>query len=373
MRSIVIGLVITLVGLVHYYVGRKLTLLLNSFLPFKTGIFITIIFALGAISTLATYTQSNMSVGGFIGKLGAYWLGFILTSFVIFGLTDLTLKIIGLFRKDFNTSHQLYTILPFVVIIGFFVYGIWHATQLKVAEYQVTVDKKSDIDSLNIVVFSDVHLGYINDVHRLEKIVELTNEQNPDLILIPGDLFDGNFEAVQNPKRILQLFNQLKAKYGVYLAWGNHDAGANFDKMKAFIQDSNITLLEDEVILIEDKFAIAGRKDVNPLGDQKDKRKDIDPAIEELDPSIPLIVMDHQPSTINDYDSNVDLIVAGHTHQGQIFPFSLVTRFYFDVDYGYHKTPKNNQVIVTSGAGTWGPPMRIGTNSEIANIKVQFK
>lgn len=373
MRSIVIGLVITLVGLIHYYVGRKLTFLLNSVLPIKTGIFIAVIFALCAIATLATYTQSNMNVGSLIGKLGSYWMGFILTSLVIFGLTDIILKIISLFRKNFDTSHQLYTVLPLIAIISLFVYGVWHATQLKTTEYQVTIDKKSELDSLNIVMFSDVHLGYINDVHKLEKIVDLVNEQKPDLVLIPGDLFDGNFKAVQDPERTLQLFNQLKTKYGVYLSWGNHDAGENFDKMKAFIKDSNITLLEDEVILIENKIAIAGRKDVNPIGNQDEKRKNIDDALEELDESVPLIVLDHQPSTINDYDSNVDLIVAGHTHQGQVFPFSLVTRLAFDVDYGYYKTPKNNQVIVTSGAATWGPPMRIGTNSEIVKINLQFQ
>ncbi|MGY3779196.1 metallophosphoesterase [Isobaculum melis] len=373
MRNLIFGIIITVFGFMHYYVGHKLAILLDGILPFNTDILIAMLFACCAVSTLATYLLSDKNVGGFIGKLGSYWLGIILTSLVLFGLTDLLLQCIHLFKKDFNPADQLSIGLPLIVIIGVFIYGVWHAKQLKTTEYQITIDKKSDLASLNIVMFSDIHLGYINDAHQFEKIVSLVNEQQPDLILIPGDLFDGNFEAVQEPDRIMQLFHQLKAKYGVYLSWGNHDAGANFDKMKAFIKDSNITLLEDELILIENKLAIAGRKDISPIGNQNEKRKEMAASLAEVDASIPLIVLDHQPSTIHDYEENVDLIVAGHTHQGQVFPFSLVTRLAFAVDYGYYQTAHHNQVIVTSGAKTWGPPMRIGTNCEIVKIKVTFQ
>ena len=120
-------------------------------------------------------------------------------------------------------------------------------------------------------------------------------------------------------------------------------------------------------------MALFGRVDPSPIGGFGElKRKEITESIASLDPKLPVVVMDHTPSNIEQYGENVDLVLAGHTHKGQIFPGSLITNAVFVVDYGhYQKDTVSPHVIVTSGVGTWGMPMRVGSNNEIVSINLR--
>ncbi|RUS50874.1 serine/threonine protein phosphatase, partial [Kurthia sp. 3B1D] len=195
----------------------------------------------------------------------------------------------------------------------------------------------------------------------------------PDFILIPGDFFNDDFTAIQDPKRVSDLFKQLKATYGVYGTLGNHDGGKTFSQMVQLLEESNITLLNDEYVVIDDKLALVGRVDPSPIGGFNGlKRQDVSHLLKEIDSSMPTIVLDHTPSNLEQYSNDVDLILSGHTHRGQIFPGSLITNLVFEVDYGhFQKNADSPQIIVTSGVGTWGMPMRVGTNNEIVEIYIK--
>jgi predicted MPP superfamily phosphohydrolase len=359
----------------NFYIGRKVIFVLSQLTSVKLDGAVWLIVGLCTLASMAALLLAEMNVSGIIGKIGSYWLSLWLLALVVFGLTELFLKIAGkltLLCAQFTLGSWLMAIAVVLILFG---YGSWQAQQLRVKKYQVTLASDSNAtQKLKAVLISDVHLGYVNDAKKLTKIVTKINALKPDVVFISGDLFDGNFQALQQPEQIKKQFNRLSSTYGTYMCWGNHDAGSTFQKMKELVESSDIMLLEDELTVVGQSLIVAGRKDTQPIGAQGGRRKELKKKLQHLDTRLPKIVLDHQPSTIDEYDDPAMLILAGHTHKGQIFPFSLVTRAYFTVDYGYYrKDSASPQVIVSSGVGTWGPPLRIGTQSEIVQIDLTIE
>lgn len=276
-----------------------------------------------------------------------------------------------------------------VIIISFS--GIYHAKHIKVTPYKITVDKSApDMDSLKIVLLADTHFGYNSGAVHAQEIVDKINEQNPDLVCIAGDIFDNEYDAVRKPEKISEILRTIRSKYGVYACWGNHDlnepilAGFTFKhkkedskqlkdpRMKRFLQNSNIQLLEDEAVLIDNSFYVVGRKDASLIEKIEEKRKTPAQLTQKLDKDKTIIVIDHQPKELQDIaDAGVDLDLCGHTHDGQTFPGNFTVKFLWENPCGYlQKGSMHN--IVTSGSGVWGPAMRVGTDSEICTINLIF-
>ena len=276
-----------------------------------------------------------------------------------------------------------------VIIISFS--GIYHAKHIKVTPYKITVDKSApDMDSLKIVLLADTHFGYNSGAVHAQEIVDKINEQNPDLVCIAGDIFDNEYDAVREPEKISEILRTIRSKYGVYACWGNHDlnepilAGFTFKhkkedskqlkdpRMKRFLQNSNIQLLEDEAVLIDNSFYVVGRKDASLVEKIEEKRKTPAPLTQKLDKDKTIIVIDHQPKELQDIaDAGVNLDLCGHTHDGQTFPGNFTVKFLWENPCGYlQKGSMHN--IVTSGSGVWGPAMRVGTDSEICTIDLTF-
>lgn len=276
-----------------------------------------------------------------------------------------------------------------VIIISFS--GIYHAKHIKVTPYKITVDKSApDMDSLKIVLLADTHFGYNSGAVHAQEIVDKINEQNPDLVCIAGDIFDNEYDAVREPEKISEILRTIRSKYGVYACWGNHDlnepilAGFTFKhkkedskqlkdpRMKRFLQNSNIQLLEDEAVLIDNSFYVVGRKDASLIEKIEEKRKTPAQLTQKLDKDKTIIVIDHQPKELQDIaDAGVDLDLCGHTHDGQTFPGNFTVKFLWENPCGYlQKGSMHN--IVTSGSGVWGPAMRVGSDSEICTINLIF-
>lgn len=276
-----------------------------------------------------------------------------------------------------------------VIIISFS--GIYHAKHIKVTPYKITVDKSApDMDSLKIVLLADTHFGYNSGAVHAQEIVDKINEQQPDLVCIAGDIFDNEYDAIREPEKISEILRTIRSKYGVYACWGNHDlnepilAGFTFKhkkedskqlkdpRMKRFLQNSNIQLLEDEAVLIDNSFYVVGRKDASLIEKIEEKRKTPAQLTQKLDKDKTIIVIDHQPKELQDIaDAGVDLDLCGHTHDGQTFPGNFTVKFLWENPCGYlQKGSMHN--IVTSGSGVWGPAMRVGTDSEICTINLTF-
>lgn len=322
--------------------------------------------------TISTYLLSSRNVGLIVGKLGCYWMGVSLLTFIFLLIVRLLNKAISVIGFT-SISNSYEFIIALIIVVTIFTTGVYNSIKIKVKDYNIGINKNCDLDRLKIVAISDLHLRYINVNKKLKKSVEMINKENADLVVILGDIFDGNFKAIQSERETKEILNKIESKYGTYLCWGNHDAGETFPLMRKFISETNVKLLEDEFINVDDKFIILGRKDSLPIGNQGSVRQDISEISKNIDNKLPLIVLDHQPSNINEYMNIGDLVLSGHTHGGQVYPLNFITSNIFETDYGHKAYENGTQIIVTSGLFTWGPPMRIGTNNEIICVNVLFK
>ena len=241
---------------------------------------------------------------------------------------------------------------------------------------------------LRIALIADLHLGGSVGLPHARKMKKIIDRMQPDLIIYAGDIFDNDFDAIDKPGEIAAVFRSLSSTYGSYACWGNHDidevilAGFTFNsgsaattsdpRMDQFLVDANIRLLKDETVLIGDSFYLIGRLDASCRQKSGIIRKTAAELIRPLDASRPVIVIDHQPSELSELAAaDADLVLSGHTHDGQLFPGNITTRIGWKNSCG--KLVLGNMTsIVTSGVGVWGPAMRIGTDSEVAEVDVTF-
>jgi predicted MPP superfamily phosphohydrolase len=217
-----------------------------------------------------------------------------------------------------------------------------------------------------IVQLSDVHIGGLINVSSIEQIVKKVNQLKPDIVAITGDLVDIKLEFA---KPALEKLNNLDTKYGTYFIAGNHEYIHGIDTIIRYMKTLNLKVLENESVYIGDLidgFNLAGVYDV--MGYRlKQKEPNIQKALAKTKEYRPTVLLAHQPRFIDEVN-NVDLVLSGHTHGGQIFPFNYLVRLQQPYLAGLYQHNKDTQIYVNKGTGFWGPPMRLGTNCEITNI-----
>ena len=327
--------------------------------------------------------------------IGNYFLGVIQYIVLIVILADLIrilLKKTKIVNEKILSSKITFIISGSICIlltILLSTYGVIHSKKIVYTDYNVNINKITNIDNLKISLVSDIHLGYNTHLSHIKKMVDMINNSNSDLVLIAGDIFDNNYEAIGNDEDIINELKRIKSKYGVYAVYGNHDidekilAGFTFNwdksevlidpRMEEFLSKSNIKTLRDETILIDDSFYLIGRLDYHKYGIKINERKTIEELIKDIDIDKPIIVLDHEPYELNELsNNNVDLDLSGHTHNGQMFPSNILIKVIWDNPYGLLKVG-NMTSIVTSGIGVYGPNMRVLTTAEVVNINVNFK
>ena len=247
-------------------------------------------------------------------------------------------------------------------------YGFYHARHIRVKRYTAPILKRP----FRLVLISDVHLGAVGSEERLPELIERINAEEPDLVCIAGDLIDNSYEAIRDLERAAGLLGSIKSRCGVYACLGNHDAGESVLDMQRFMAQAGIHVLREEYAVL-DSVQLLGRLDAKPHGGYGGEQRQATEALLAVrpQPELPLLVLDHDPGAISQYDGRASLLLCGHTHNGQIFPGSLVIRAINICGYGYYRRDEHSpHVVVSSGAGAWGPPLRIGTDCEIAVIEL---
>jgi predicted MPP superfamily phosphohydrolase len=260
------------------------------------------------------------------------------------------------------------------LVAGLVTYGVVNRTfVLRTPSYDVTLASPSGAQpDVKIALVADLHLGQVNREGHLDDVVDAIIGADADLIVLAGDSFDGNYYSIGDPEPICAQLRRLSAPLGVFAVLGNHDGGSTAPKMVEFLESCGIDVLLDEAVSIADRFTLVGRRDSSPIMGGVGERTDV-PGLAEGTLLQPVIVVDHQPSHLRDYVGMADLMLSGHTHAGQLWPFTLVVNAMFEVSYGHYQVPDETlQAVVTSGAGTWGPPLRVGTFSEVASITLHF-
>ena len=384
--------------IVNFYIARWLLRWMKACHPVlalaTVRIFTAAFYSFLALSPLCAFLISGEPWHRFFKVLSNYWFG---TFFYII-LTVLFLDALRflLKRTSWIKSKQLYYRKIFVVsgifsvllVVLVSVYGICHGQDIQLRLQEITVEKSWKEDEMTIVLLSDLHFGYSTNLGLIQKMVDQINEQNADLICIAGDIFDNEYEAIGDPDRLAALLSTLKSRYGTYACYGNHDvsekilAGFTFHqeeaviqdpRFEAFLQKAGIILLDDEVIKIDDSFYLAGRKDPSKARKEGEERLSAAELLGNLDKTLPTFVLDHQPKELSELAAaGVDLSLSGHTHNGQMFPGNLLVSMMWENPYGYLQVG-NMASYVTSGAGVWGPAMRVGTDSEIVVLRLYFR
>lgn len=312
-----------------------------------------------------------VSVSSILYKVGTSWFVFLLYLLLFTLLGDL-LRVSRLVPANMMNLYSKENWMIFSLVITFLLL-LMSAGYLKYKnkvriDLPITVDKTMPNDStLRIVAVSDIHLGYGIGKDELNDWIELINKENPDIVLIGGDIIDNSVR----PLRYANMendFRKIKSKYGVYTILGNHEYISGVDKSVQFIKDAGIHLLRDETVLIDSAFYLVGRDDrSNP------DRKALSDLMTSVDKSKPVILLDHQPYNLEQAENNgVDLQFSGHTHRGQIWPISLITDYMYEKSYGFLKKGDAN-IYVSSGIGIWGGKFRIGTQSEYVVIDLKTK
>lgn len=329
-------------------------------------------------------------------RLGYYWFGFILYFFIALGIALLVRFIIWSFTRkksyDVTLARNFTAIFVILFTALMSIYGIDNAHKLRITDYEVTSNKQSSLDQMNIVLLADLHLGYNVGVEEMQDMVDKVNELNPDIVVLAGDIFDNEYEAIENPEEIVKILSGMKAKYGKFATYGNHDIqekilmGFTFnwskeakakvqadERMNKFVEDSGFIFLYDSFKQIGDSVYVYGRPDASKINFGNTSRVDASQITQNLDLNKTIICIDHEPSELNELAAaGVDLDLSGHTHNGQVWPGTLTINLFWDNAYGMKKID-NMTSIVTSGVGLFGVNMRTGCYPEIVNIKLKFK
>ena len=358
----------------HYYIARRWYTALSVRYPRLHRRHFVLGLMTPAVLLVLGFTRSMLPLPTWLkeglGLVFAYWLGVFIYLLLFTLLAELVLLAVRLCKAQRYTAIRLVAmVLAAVLGLSTALYGFVHAGQIELRPYEVELDTAVDLSGLKVVLVTDLHLGAVGSESRLEMVVEEINRQKPDVVCIAGDFFDSDFAAISDPQRVAELWQSEDSTYCVYACPGNHDAGKTAAQMAAYWSRCGITLLNEAYTVIDNRLVLVGRADASPIGRAQGRERASMSTIYTGDGDLPVVVMDHNPSHIDEYDGIADLILCGHTHQGQVFPAMLVTDTLYEVDYGYYRRDAAApQVIVSSGAGSWGMPMRVGTDHEIVCI-----
>lgn len=239
-----------------------------------------------------------------------------------------------------------------------FLYGYLHYQHKHREEIQLSTEKQLS-KPMKIVAMSDLHIGYHNRRSELHRWVEMINAEQPDLILIAGDIIDGSMRPVIE-QQMHEEFKLLKAP--VYACIGNHEYYSGEPRARQFYQEANIHLLQDSCVTVGD-LCIIGRDDRTNF-----HRDSLDVLMKKADRSKYCILLDHQPYHLDQAErQQVDLQFSGHTHHGQVWPISWITEHVYECAFGSYQRG-NTRYYISSGLGLWGGKFRIGTRSEYVVI-----
>lgn len=319
----------------------------------------------GALLLFVTFAlrdskQIPFSLGHTLFQIGAGWLVFTFYMVIFLACADL----IKVFNNSFKYGFVTSIILTFCLLI----YGYIRYQHPDKQVINIVVNKQlATINKLKIVAISDWHLGLGMTKKKLQKDVDFINAQNPDIILIGGDLIDNSITPVIDQEMEKEL-NRLYATMGIYMVPGNHEYISGIENCMDFLHKTPIKLLKDAVETLPCGIQLIGRDDKS-----NDNRLPVNELTKLVSKSLPVILIDHQPYELDKVEATgaVDLQFSGHTHNGQIFPLSLLTGYLFDISYGYKKRGNTN-FYVSSGLSLWGPPFRIGTRSEMVVFECSF-
>lgn len=357
MKMMFLAIIVAYAGGNIYIFCRALQQMAN--IPIWGRVLFGVLFWVVVVSLFVAMGLRNSAIPAAISRtmfnIGSIWLLFTLYMVIALIITDLVHLAVPSFRGGFW--------IALVAVGALLGYGHWRYLHPRVVELDLTIERPIEGGEMKIVAVSDVHLGEGTGRTKLRRYVDMINAQQPDVVLIAGDLIDNSVVPVVRDKMLDEMD---RIDVPIYLALGNHEYISDLAKVEALLSNSSVRLLRDSIATLPNGVQLVGRDDRSNR-----HRKPLSALIEKTDTSRPIVVIDHQPYHLNEADSlGIDLQFSGHTHRGQVWPLNWLTDRIYEQSYGYRRW-SHAHIYVSSGLSLWGPPFRIGTQSEIVVIRLK--
>ena len=325
------------------------------------GSFLTMMFGMGGM-----YDRASLPVGTALYEIGTSSVFVMMYLVIIFLILDLG-RLVRLVSRTLLYNNWWTALGITLVMIAIFVYGNLHY-QHKYRQELTLTTKKHLTRPMKLVMVSDLHIGYHNPRKELHRWVDMINAEKPDLVLIAGDIIDMSMRPIRE-ERMAEEFHRLTAP--VYACLGNHEYYSGQPGALQFYHDAGIHLLRDSAVVVGD-LCIIGRDDRANF-----HRKSLGRIVKEnellISHSSFLILLDHQPYHLEQAERHhIDFQFSGHTHYGQVWPISWITKRVYECAFGSYQRG-NTRYYVSSGLGIWGGKFRIGTRSEYIVAEVRGK
>ena len=360
--------IIAVVSVSLFYLGVKTASLLKVGTVKEWGGFKR--FSLGLLITLAAFGLMILCIDFVNAIVCAIYLA------MIWAVCDFVFWLLGkISRVKMKPGYSAITALVACVSAlsagWYFDHNVWQT------DYELATTK--NISDLKMAMIADSHIGTTFDADGFAEHLQKIQAQNPDIVVVVGDYVDDG-TSKENMLKATKALGQMKTKYGIYFVFGNHDRGYYGAAHRGFSADelidelnkNGIKVLRDESVLIDDDFYLIGRRDYSVKHERGGERLSAAELTKDLDMSKYIIVLDHQPVEYDkDAAAKVDLVLSGHTHGGQLFPFNQVGKWIGanDLVYG-HERRGNTDFIVTSGISDWAIKFKTSTKSEFVIINL---
>ena len=357
--------------LVHWFIFHTLAIFVgNSLGPAATLALRAVLFVLAfsfIAAALLSFRYSNWLVVG-LYRIGVVWLGFL--NFFFLASCLCWFVALALWISPFaSILPQLRPLIAAVLFTLAFltgIYGLLNVRWIRIRRVPVSLPNLADSwRGRTALVISDLHLGHVNGLGFSRRIARLAASLQPDVVFLPGDLFDG---TRSDPDRLAAPFKQLRPPFGIYFSTGNHDEFGPIALYAAALTRAGVRVLANEKVTV-DGLQILGV----PYGDAASPMR-LRVTLESLalDSGQASILLNHVPNRLPIVErAGVSLQLSGHTHGGQLFPFTWLTRRVFGKFTDGLQRFAGLQVYTSYGVGTWGPPMRVGTSPEIVLLRFE--
>ena len=288
---------------------------------------------------------------------------------VVYDFTLIASKNVKVDKEKRKTLKLIFDVTMIIAAVAYLLRGFSQGLRFPGVNKQIVKIKDFPVDNYSIVQLSDVHVGRTIKRDFIQKLVETTNELKPDLVVITGDLIDLPVNKIEYD---LYPLKQLNAP--TYFILGNHEYFHGPGEIISYLKDLEIIPLingSDVIQLENGSFNLIGMTDL--IGMRTGLfSPDVEKAYQNIDQNLPCLVLAHQPKMINEINNKrCDLMLSGHTHGGQIFPFGMLVMTAQPYLAGLYTHRENCQVFVSRGAGYWGPPIRILAPNEISQIVIK--
>jgi len=298
------------------------------------------------------------------------WLAFLFLFLFIHGSVDIVLFGLGRFgfRPPAMTAKLIFlTTLGVSIFILF--YGWYDARNIRVERISISTSKlPADVERMTFGLISDVHFSPIIGERMATEISRIIKKENVDILLCTGDLLD---RGIAEPENIISILKSINPPLGKFAITGNHEFIAGIDDSVKFIEKSGFNLLRDEAYSIKGVLNIVGVDDPSLERFEGQSLKPEKWAFRGLNPELFTLLLKHQPWVEKENLDLFDLQISGHTHAGQIFPFTALVKLVFPYICGLYDLGNHTQLYVSRGTGTWGPPFRFLAPPEITIIELK--